>query len=156
LREKLIVNNQDWLSLTAREAYQFGLLPLVLWREARNQPYDAMLAVAWVVKNRVASPKWWGSDFPSVILKHYKGIYQFTSFDDRDPNAAEFPHGPEPEWDQCLAAAAAAFTGNAPDPTQGATHYFDKSLDANPPAWAKSGTMIHTADVGDFHFYREV
>ena len=58
------MNNQDWLSLTAREAYQFGLLPLVIWREARNQSYEAMLAVAWVVKNRVASPKWWGSDYP--------------------------------------------------------------------------------------------
>jgi len=147
------VNNQDWLSLSAQESYQFGLLPLVLWKEARNQDYQAMLAVAWTVKNRVASPKWWGWDYPSVILKHYKGIYQFSSFDEDDPNSTIFPRGNEPQWQWCLAAAAAVFTASAPDPTQGATYYFDKSIDAHPPAWAAS--MIHTADIGDFHFYRE-
>ncbi len=149
------MNNEDWLSLSARDAYQFGLLPLVIWREARNQSYEAMVAVAWVVKNRVASPKWWGADYPSVILKHYKGVYQFTSFDEDDPNSTLFPRGPEPEWELCLAAAAAVFAGSAPDPTNGATHYFDKSLDDKPPAWANSGT-IHMADIGDFHFFREV
>lgn len=149
------MNDQVLLGMTVREAYQFGLLPLVLWREARNQNYLAMLGVAWVVKNRVASPRWWGSDYPSVILKHFKSIYQFTSFDEADPNSTAFPRGTEPAWVKCLEAAVDAFKGKEPDPTLGATHYFDKSLDNNPPAWANS-SMIYTADLGAFHFYREL
>jgi spore germination cell wall hydrolase CwlJ-like protein len=54
------------------QAYEFGLLPLLIYREARGQPEEAMAGVAWVAKNRAAHPRWWGDDIPSVILAHYQ------------------------------------------------------------------------------------
>ena len=140
----------DWLGLSARQGYQFGLLPLVIWLEARNQPYEAMVAVGWVVRNRVESPKWWGWDFPSVILKHYSGTYQFSSFDEDDPNSEKFPKGHEPAWAECLRAAAAVFTRSVQDPTGAATHYHDHTI--RPPGWTKG--MTKTAEIGAFSFYK--
>lgn len=140
------------MDLDAKQAYQFGLLPLAIWREAQNQRLDAMIAVGHVIRNRVASPKWWGSDYPSVILKHY----QFSSFNWDDPNGSKFPNGTEPSWENALVAASDVFTGQNPDPSQGATYYFDKSLDDKPPKWSTDGSTVHTVDVGAFHFYREL
>ena len=42
--------------------------------------------------------------------------------------------------------------GNVPDPTGGATFYYDRSLDHHPPKWA--AIYVHTADSGRFHFYK--
>jgi len=39
-----------------------------------------------------------------------------------------------------------------PDPTGGATFYFDASRALNPPAWAKQ--YVHTVDIGAFRIYR--
>ena len=136
------------MNLTAQEAYEFGLLPLAIWREARNQGYQGMLAVAWSIKNRVIKPCWWGVSFPTVILKKW----QYSSFNWNDPNDVQFPKGNEPDWQDALRAATDVFTNSVPDPTMGADSYFDKSLDSNPPDWSK--TAVHTCDIGAFHFYR--
>ena len=150
----------DWVSFTAQEAYQFGPLPLMVWREARNQPFDAKLAVAWVARNRVFHARWWGWDYPSVILRNYKGVSQFSSFDEDDVQSNLFPKGHEPAFVECLSAALNAFKGTMPDPTVGATHYFDNSLDPGPgksdrrPSWALRGPLVHTVDIGAFHFFR--
>jgi hypothetical protein len=42
------------------------------------------------------------------------------------------------------------------DLTRGATSYFDKSLDLNPPSWAIDGHMKHVCDFGRLHFYAKV
>jgi spore germination cell wall hydrolase CwlJ-like protein len=132
-----------------KDAYQFGLLPLVIWREAQNQGYIGMLAVGWVIRNRVLNPSWWGTDWVSVILKKF----QFSSFNWNDPNYGKFPKGDEPSWQDALRAALDAFLGSMADPTNGATYYFDRSLDSSPPKWSTGGSTVHTKDIGAFHFY---
>lgn len=138
------------MDFNPHDAYQFGLLPLVVWREARNQGYGGMLAVAWAIRNRVHKPGWWGSDWPSVILRKW----QFSSFNWDDPQCQKFPTGYEAEWQDALKASVDAFTGAASDPTGGAESYYDKSLDSHPPKWATDGSMVKTADIGAFHFFR--
>ena len=135
--------------MNPNEAYLFGLLPLVVWREAKNQSYEAMIAVAWSIMNRVTRNDWEGHDCPSVILKHY----QYSSFNWNDPNSQQFPKDySDSAWTKCLSAAHRVFYKIYPDPTNGAVNYYDKSLDSNPPKWAKD--MIHTVDIGAFHFYK--
>jgi hypothetical protein len=62
-------------------------------------------------------------------------------------------------WEDSLQVAADVYTADvneAPkilDITHGATSYFDRSLDANPPSWAKDGEMGHVCDFGRLHFY---
>lgn len=130
------------------DAYQFGFLALVIYREANNQSDEAMAAVGWVVKNRVKSPGWWGNDIPSVVTKHY----QFSSFNWSDVNSQKFIHQND-LGNKILRIAFGVYWGIIPDNTDGATYYYDVSLDNNPPSWKDK--MIHTADIGAFHFFKE-
>jgi len=62
----------------------------------------------------------------------------------------DVPEPQDPSWIASLIAA------------QEATHYYDRSLDPDPatnkpdrrPKWATDGSMIKTADIEAFHFYR--
>lgn|SRR5487761_13776 len=124
------------------------LLSLCLWREARNQKHDAIVAAACSIRNRVNSPRWWGHDWVSVILCPE----QYSSFNRNDVNSTKFPASADPVFPQCRAIAAAVHDGTQPDTVSGAQSYYDRSLDANPPAWRD--TMTWVCDVDSFHFYR--
>ena len=129
--------------------YEKVLLALVLWREARGEPIDAKRAVAWSIRNRVNHPTWWGGDWATVITKKE----QYSSMTHNgDPNCTKWPTATDTSWLACLEIAEAVYSESGTDPTNGATHYFDKSLDAAPPAWVAS--MVHTLDSGGFHFYK--
>lgn len=131
-------------------AWCFSLLALCIWREARGEVYDAKQGVAWSIRNRVMEPCWWGSGWDGVILKPW----QYSSFNSDDPNATKVPMLNSDMFADCLNAAVEAFQGNGIDPTSGATHYFDKSLDAKPPSWATDGSMVKTCDLGALHFFK--
>jgi spore germination cell wall hydrolase CwlJ-like protein len=127
------------------------LLALCLWREARGESITTKQAVAWAIRNRVLNPGWWGRSWWSVILMHS----QFSSFNHNDPNAVLWPTENDSAWTDCLSVAA-DIGGDSPsvlDPTGGATSYFDKSLDNNPPSWATDGSQVHKYDSGRLHFY---
>lgn len=136
--------------LTAFQAYEFGLLILCIWREARSESLDGQHAVGWVIKNRVAKGGWFGKSYSQVILKPS----QFSSFNPKDPNAAKFPI-PETDaaYSNCVLAAKHVYEGTAPDNTDGSTYYFDQSLNENPPSWAKG--FIKTVTIGRLNFFKE-
>ena len=135
------------------QAYPFTLLALCIWREARGESSTTKLAVAWSIRNRVSKGGWWGNTWLTVILKPW----QYSSFNANDPNAKLLPGPSDPSWFDSLNAANDVFDNPAsPDPTNGATSYFDKSLDSNPPSWAIDGSKVHTCDIGSLHFYKEV
>lgn len=156
--------------MTSQEAYKFSLLILAVWREARGEPLEAKIAVANVIKNRVNSSKFkqWGLGWDGVILHPF----QFSSFNKPvkdpatgkwvcDPNAASIPALGDPAVPDSIKAAEMVFNGNAIDNTGGATYYYDSSLDKpgpkgeeQRPKWALDGSMVRTADIGAFHFYR--
>jgi spore germination cell wall hydrolase CwlJ-like protein len=136
---------------TAEQCYEFALLLLCIWREARGETMEAKKGVAWCIRNRVMKEgrQWYGDDWTTVILKPY----QFSSFNANDPNATKLPLMSDPSFKDCLTAAKYAYNGMAPDPTQGATYYFDDSLAANPPKWAK--TFTPTVKIGRLNFFKE-
>lgn len=123
------------------------MLALAIYREARGETAAAKVAVGWVIRNRSEHPSWYGKDYFSVITKPA----QFSSFNLGEKNSTVFGAPADPAWHGSIQAAIDVLQSNAPDPTGGATFYFDKSLDSNPPAWSKE--YAHTADVGNFHFY---
>lgn len=134
---------------TAEQCYELSLLMLCVWREARGEPNDAKLGVAWTIKNRVALQSWMGRTYPQVILKPF----QFTSFNPGDPNAARFPLPPaDIAYADCLTAAKSAYQGLGADPTGGATHYYDTSI--APPKWTQGATK--TIQIGKLVFYKDV
>jgi len=147
----------DSITFDAVTLANLYLLALVIWREARGTSFDAMKAVAFSVRNRVLHPSWWGKDWHSVITAHL----QYSSFNAGDPNAVKYPQAEDPQWKAAVDVANTVYNGGAtaaacPDPTNGSTHYYDRSLDENPPSWAKSPEMTHVSDIGPFHFYRPV
>lgn len=138
------------LTLTPAQMWELMLLSLCVWREARNQDYLGKIAVAWSIRNRVLKPgkTWWGDDWEEVILKPY----QFSSFNPNDPNANKLPGDPtqDKSWDASLQAATLAYMATGNDPTDGATHYYNPKVVAE-PAWAKTGKFVKT--IGDHRFY---
>lgn len=136
--------------ISPEHAYDVVLLALCIWREARGEPIDAKRGVAWVVRNRVEHPSWWGKDWNSVILKPW----QFSSFNSTDANAVKWPSPLDTAWQASLEAAREVFAGDGADPTGGATHYHDDSLDAEPPAWARDGSLTPTVRLGRLRFFR--
>jgi hypothetical protein len=85
----------------------------------------------------------------SIILKPW----QFSSFNVSDLNSVKFPLETDTSWtDSCQAVDEVA--GGCVDPTGGATSYFDRSLDSNPPKWSTDGSTAHCADLGGFHFFK--
>lgn len=134
---------------TAEQSYELTLLMLCIWREARGETINAKVGVGWTIKNRLALQGWMGKTYPAVILKPW----QFLSFNVGDPNATKFPMPTsDPSFSDCLMAAKSVYEGTAPDPTNGATHYFDDSITA--PAWTKDATR--TVKIGHLTFYKDV
>ena len=136
--------------MTPEQSYELILLALCNWREARGQIWDAKRGQAWSVRNRVLNPTWWGTDWVSVITKPF----QYSSFNANDPNAVKWPLATDTAWEACLAAATEAYAGTGDDPVSRATHYFDRSLDNDPPSWARDASMVHVLNLGDFRFWR--
>lgn len=108
------------------------VLALTLWGEARGEGYDGQVAVAWAVRNRVDDGKissWWGEGYAGVCQKPY----QFSCWNKNDPN---YPYLsglkpiPAAQYAQARKAALAVITGEASDPTKGATHYHATSIKA--------------------------
>jgi N-acetylmuramoyl-L-alanine amidase len=134
-----------------QEAWEIALLALLLWREARGESFETQRIVAWSVRNRVLRPGYWGwgRDWCSVMA-HPLAYSSLTAA--RDPNLIEWPPALEPHWIACCDAAAQVHGGGMGDAAQGATHYYDVSLDGAPPAWAAK--MVKVLDSGRFHFYK--
>ncbi|SRR6266513_1401654 len=130
------------------ELGQSELLALCCWREARGEPLEGKLAQCWSVKNRVQKPGWWGRDWHSVILKPF----QYSAFNANDPNATKWPvEGPD--WEQCQHVAETVMNEEIPDPTDGATHYFDTSI-SFPKSWGNEAEWVNTLNVGRLRFWK--
>lgn len=128
------------------------LLAMCIFGEARNQPPEAMRAVANVVRNRLANPRAYGQGWREVINKKRA----FSCFNPSDPNREKLLRPLDWEkpqtWARCWEAARQVYEGIAADNTLGATHYFDDSLKERPPRWAKLYTP--TVKIGALLFLR--
>lgn len=133
------------------ELSELELLALCVWREARNQRADGMAAVAWSIRNRVQRPSWWGHDYPSVILKPW----QYSSFNLSDPNSTKWPADNDESWPVCMAVVTPIYQAliTSPDPTGGATHYYDTSI-TFPKAWGRESEWENTLNLHQLRFWK--
>lgn len=136
------------------QAIEFGVLVTLVGREGRGQTYDAMLGIAWSVRNRVTNPRYWGHDWLSVMSHADAYSSMVPPRTDNDPNLRVYPDMANGKWALVLEACENAYWGVGPDPVHGATHYFDRSLDDSPPAFATDAHSTHVCDIDDLHFYK--
>jgi N-acetylmuramoyl-L-alanine amidase len=127
-----------------------------IYGEARGEGYRGMVAVAWVIRNRVEAdlghdgkPDWWGEGYAGVCLKPW----QFSAWNENDPNRKLLEGLTDLNMHFLTAKEAArdVLEGKVGDPTNMATHYFNPHVVAA-PKWA--GGKIPCAIIGDHHFYR--
>jgi hypothetical protein len=126
------------------------LLELCVWREARGESFDGKRAVAWAIKNRVDSPRWWGHDWHTVILKPW----QFSSFNLGDPNHTRWPLDTDQSFIECTEACQPVYIGaDTDDLTNGATHYYDTSIEW-PKGWGRPEEWDNTLNIGRLKFFK--
>lgn len=116
-----------------------------VWGEARGEPWDGKVAVAWVIRNRADNPGWWGRNVAEVCLQPF----QFSCWLHNDPNRVKCIQATEVDLRECRKAVEAVFDGTEPDITNGADHYHHKTI---LPRWATGEKPV--AIIGDHKFYR--
>lgn len=102
------------------------VLGLTVYGEARGEPVEGRIAVAWVIKNRASSRR---QTIQTVCLARY----QFSCWWGNDANALAVRDRafrvltgeviPDAAWLQTLQVAHQVLVGAVGDPTQGATFY---------------------------------
>lgn len=132
-----------------QQAIEMGMLTLLIGREALNQSYAAMLGVGWSVRNRVLRPRYWGTDWLSVIA--HKFAYQSMTCPG-DVNLVKYPALDQKAWQTVAQAAEFAYIGTAQDPVSGATHYHSEM--AEPPTWAKAPDTIFIIQIDSLKFFK--
>ncbi len=132
--------------------YPLVLMALCAWREARHEGAEAMAGVCHTILNRSKKPGWWGNSVVNCIRQRN----QFTSMTFLgDPQLTLYPDVADPNWKTALGIAGKAIEGTLDDPTNGATYYYDATLDRNPPWWSTNGSTYHTANIGQLRFMAE-
>ena len=151
------------MNITARDR---ALIALTLYGEARSQSRLGQAAVAWTILHRAANPRWWGRDPASCCL----APWQYSCWNRNDPNRSRLTGflqdrrpapgvlrpgaQDDPVLRRCMAVVDAVCGGEIPDPTGGATHYFNPKAVAAAPAWSVGRRP--SAIIGAHQFYAGV
>lgn len=124
-----------------------ALLALVIWREARGEPYPGKIAVAAVIRNRVQA-----THLPDQWDEIIERKWQFSSITaPGDPMLIQWPHENDESWIDSMNVAEGVFSGMTQDNTGGATLYANLNV-CNPP-WDFT-KLIKTANIGAHTFFK--
>ncbi len=139
------VNDPEWTGDFADDTDQI-ILARALFGEIRDTSYSdkARIAVGWSIRNRVKSPKW-ADTYHEVITQSF----QYSAFNAGDPNfeLVKNPFVTENKidlnaWYKAYEIAGKVIRGEVADPTNGANHYHDSSID--PPSFLTSDKLVLT------------
>lgn len=125
------------------------VLARTIFGEARGEGYEGMEAVACVILNRLKSGvRWWGDSIVTICLRPY----QFSCWNEGDPNKALClaVKDTNPKFAMALDIAGKALDGDWEDVTNGADHYYAKSMKF-PPKWARGREPV--AEIGNHIFF---
>lgn len=136
---------------------------LTVYGEARGEGWEGKVAVAWVIRNRLAIAEahngryWWGSNVSAIC----RARAQFSCWADDNRLAMDAVSPADPVARECQRAVIDVFGGILPDPTingslrglGGATHYYAPAL-IPAPVWAQHRPRL--ARIGGHDFYRVV
>lgn len=122
---------------------------LTMIGEARGEPQNGKIGVAWVLRNRAQAVQW-----PDTIKAVAKQPLQFSTWNESADNLTNLHRMATAGWSsdlyrECRAIAAGVFADLLSDPTSGATHYHAESIS---PSW--SADMHTTARIGNHVFLR--
>lgn len=113
--------------MDAKDLIRIFSLALCIWRESRGESLLGKLLVGQTVENRVRDPRW-----PDTYISVITQKFQFSAFNQNDPNVVTYPKEDDLMWPDCVAVAE--FIISAPGKITMANHYHAKSIT---PSWAK-------------------
>ena len=138
--------------MTPKEELELSMLSMMLWKEARGEPDEGILAVAHTVIERIARPKWWSEPYHDVLSVIFSP-YQYSSMTHiKDPQLFHFPGPTDSMYDKCHFIAEQVLSGITAHPAPGASHYFNPNT-VFPPAWTTAATSRHIRDIGNHSFW---
>lgn len=105
-----------------------------VYGEARGEPDKGMIAVAWVIKNRVMDRRW-PNDADSVV----KQKFQFSTWNENDPNLKQIMalKATDKFYVYIKHIVDAVWSGSEMDPTNGAVYYIANTI-KEPKWWNKA------------------
>lgn len=110
-------------------------LALNIYHEARGEPVDGQLMVAFVTKRRVEFARHYGDSYCSVVYKDEQ--FKWTKF----PKWRQVPKEQE-AWNQSLLIASMVLAGVATyDPAPGCYYFFNPKISKR-KAWARGLPFI--------------
>jgi len=133
------------------EDHDIDVLARTIWGEARGEPYEGKIAVAWTAKNRALIAQSYEKAHGKAH-QHYgdgslasacQAKWQYSCWNSGDPNLIAMESvTPETSasFRDCLAIAKMVADGVVADPVKGSTHYYAVTID--PPAWAVGHTPV--------------
>lgn len=128
-----------------------AIATLATFCEASNASQEEREAIVHTMFNRVKLGRWKKTVAGCVLQRMQWSEFNDDAIDNRNlERGAETPDS-DPVMMECAAAYDAVLNG-APDPTNGATHYHDKSI--KPPPWTVGATVALVTD--KFVFYSNV
>lgn len=128
-------------------AHDVAIVARTILGEAANESAAGKAAIAAVIANRAVAL---GQTPAQVAQAKSKGTYQFTAWSPQYGNDnVNITNGPA--YDIAYAIAEGVLSGSIPDPTFGATNYFNPSLVM--PSWAYD--LSNTMTIGNHFFGRD-
>ncbi|MBI5621016.1 cell wall hydrolase [Candidatus Gottesmanbacteria bacterium] len=128
------------------------LLARTIYGEVGGESYEAKIAVAWSIRNRVEdAQKRWGGNYHEVILRQnqYDALWDKRTYDKvRNPPTVNKQE--QEAWKASNTAAVQVVSGRTPDPTRGANHFYASPIAA--PSWADEKKF--TVQIGSTMFYK--
>jgi len=116
--------------------------------EADNEPLLGKVAVAQVIKNRMADERW-PDAWKEVMLQPW----QFSCFLPAFLRPEIFEHRWHSlAWRECRFAAFGVYNGYLRDVTKGANHYYNPKLVQKTPKWARGEDPV--VEIGQHLFFK--
>lgn len=131
-------------------------LARTLWGEARGEPREGQIAVAWVIRNRTENPGWWSRQRDGIPDDTIEAVClepnQFSCW--WDTQAPKVRSRTPAQLGTLMDIARGVLNDEIPDPTGGADHYHTILRPGYarvwPPKWAQ-GRLGKT--IGSHLFY---
>jgi len=145
LLQAVVATQVSTASLPPENIEDVTCLAQNIWFEARGSSASDQLAVAHVVLNRVADPR-----YPDEVCEVIWQPKQFSWTHDGRSDRVRFDNRIDRRiWKELVQLSMEAMAGHRPDPTGGATHYHAHYVQ---PGWA--GRLDLLIRIDDHLYYR--
>ena len=127
-----------------------ALAVITIWQEARNEPFEGLVAVGEVIRNRMRLKYSSDGTVSGTVLRPL----QFSGWNAKDPSRIKSLRIDDEDKvvQKCLAAWELSGTGTTH--ANGAVLYYAPAV-VDMPFWAKPDVAVQVAEIGGHRFYVE-